>query len=187
MDIEENDEDMRKSVEECRKRLLLLLALGAVAIGAQEEQQQDDGEGPDIFWVNDVVDHRSNPRGRRRAFDSQGAYDNIIRDHLGPDPLFRAEDILLFFRMSRPRIEVIIQTIAGNSGNPFYVTFRSDSRGKRGASIETKILITIVRTLAYGVASYCFCDYYSMSDNVEDKRVGVLQVLQEQDHSSTFW
>jgi Plant transposon protein len=158
MDIEEDDEYMQKSVE-CRKRLLLL-ALGAVAIAAQEQEQQDDGEGPDIFWANDVVDHRSNPRGRRRVFDSQGAYDNIMRDHLGPDPLFGA-DVLLFFRMSRERIEVIIQSL-GNSGNSFYGTFRSDRHGKRGASIEAKVLIAI-RTLAYGVASYCFCDYFSMS------------------------
>jgi Plant transposon protein len=159
MEIEDDDEYMQQSVE-CRKRLLLL-ALGAVAIAAQEEdQQQDGGEGPNIFWVNDVADHRSNPRGRRRVFDSQGAYDNIMRDHLGPDALFGA-DVLLFFRMSRARIEVIIQRI-GNSGNPFYGTFRSDRHGKRGASIEAKILIAI-RTLAYGVASYCFCDYFSMS------------------------
>jgi hypothetical protein len=37
---------------------LLLLALGAVAIAQQEEQQDGEGDvGPDIFWSNDVVDH----------------------------------------------------------------------------------------------------------------------------------
>jgi hypothetical protein len=81
-----------------------------------------------------------------------------MRDHLGPHTLYGA-DALLFFRLSRPRIELIIQT---PPGDPFFGSCRTDRCGKEGLSIKAKVLLAI-GTLAYGLASYCISDYFSMS------------------------
>jgi hypothetical protein len=49
-----------------------------------------------------------------RAFDHRGAYNNIQQDYLGPDPLF-GKEFSIFFRLTRPRIELLIQAF-GNTG-----------------------------------------------------------------------
>jgi hypothetical protein len=98
--------------------------------------------------------------GKRRAFDNQGAYQCIMRDHLGPDVLFGKEFPLLF-RLSRPRVELIIQAIA-KCGNKFFDSFRTNRFGRKGASLEAKVLLPL-KVLAYGVAPHTFCDYFQMS------------------------
>jgi hypothetical protein len=84
----------------------------------------------------------------------------MMRDHLGPDVLFGKEFPLLF-RLSRPRVELIIQQIL-NSGNDFFRSFRTNRFGRKGASIEAKVLLPL-KVLAYGVAPHTFCDYFQMS------------------------
>jgi Plant transposon protein len=96
----------------------------------------------------------------RRSFDHYGAYNNIQRDHLGPDPLF-GKEFPLFFRLSRPRVELIIQQL-GNNDVSFYKTFRTNRFGLVGPSIEAKVLLPI-KVLAYGVAPHAFADYFQMS------------------------
>jgi Plant transposon protein len=96
----------------------------------------------------------------RRAFDHRGAYNNIERDYLGPDPLF-GKEFTIFFRLTRPRIELLIQAF-GNTGDPFYQSFRCNRYGLIGPCLEAKILLP-VKVLAYGVAPHAFSDYFQMS------------------------
>jgi hypothetical protein len=100
------------------------------------------------------------PRCRRRRFDHHGAHGNIHRDHLGPDALFGSE-VVVFFRLSRPRVQFILEAI-GNSGDKFFTTFRKCKFGRKGPSLEAKVLLPL-RVLAYGVAPHAFNDYYQMS------------------------
>ena len=96
----------------------------------------------------------------RRSFDHHGSHNDIQRDHLGPDALF-GKEFPLFFRLTRPRVELIIQAF-GNSGDPFYTSFRTKQFGLIGPSLEAKILLPL-KVLAYGVAPHAFCDYFQMS------------------------
>jgi hypothetical protein len=58
-------------------------------------------------------------------------------------------------------VERIIQKF-GNSGDPFYQSFRPNLFGYTGGCIEAKILLPL-KVLAYGVAPHCFIDYFQMS------------------------
>jgi hypothetical protein len=49
-------------------------------------------------------------RKKRRVFDHAGALHCIIREYLGPDPLF-GKEFPLMFRLSRPRFEILMQAI----------------------------------------------------------------------------
>jgi Plant transposon protein len=97
---------------------------------------------------------------KRRSFDHQGSFNNIQRDHLGPDPLF-GKEFILFFRLSRPQVELIIQAIT-KSNNNFYTSFRENRYGLVGPSLEVKVLLPL-KVLAYGVAPDAFADYFQMS------------------------
>ena len=52
----------------------------------------------------------------------------------------------------------------GNSGDPYYSSTSSSSAAGTlaGPSFEAKVLLPL-KTLAYGVACHCFCDYFQMS------------------------
>jgi hypothetical protein len=97
----------------------------------------------------------------RRSFDHHGAHNNIQQDHLGGDALF-GKEFPLFFRLSRPRVELVLQRI-GNSDDPFYQSFRTNQYGLVGPLLEAKILLPI-KVLAYGVAphAFAFSDYFQM-------------------------
>jgi Plant transposon protein len=139
---------------------------GAVARFVIMELEEELGEERnDRFWKTKKRIKKSSfgpqaPPSKRRSFDNQGAYQCIMRDHLGPDVLFGKEFSLLF-RLSRPRVELIINAIM-NSGNPFFQSFRTNRFGKKGACIEAKVLLPL-KVLAYGVAPHTFCDYFQMS------------------------
>lgn len=101
-------------------------------------------------------------REPRRRFHSHSAWDCIDRDHLGANPLF-GKEFHLFFRLSRTRVEILLQTFGAYSEtNPFYKSFRTDKFGYVGSSLEVKILLPL-RVLAYGVAPHTFCDYFQVS------------------------
>jgi hypothetical protein len=100
------------------------------------------------------------PRAKRRAFRHVQAHGNIHLDHVGPDPLFGRE-VKMFFRLSRPRVQVIIEAL-GNSDNPHFQSFRKDKFGRVGASMEAKVLLPL-RVLAYGDAAHNYTDYFQVS------------------------
>jgi hypothetical protein len=103
------------------------------------------------------------PRSKRRQFHHVSAYQNIHRDHIGPNPLF-GKEVVMFYRLSRPRLEIIMQALA-NSDNNFYKSFRKCKFGRTGASLEAKVLMPI-RVLAYGDAPHNYCDYFQMSPSM---------------------
>eukprot|EP00529_Nitzschia_sp_RCC80_P042611 CAMPEP_0113504522 /NCGR_PEP_ID=MMETSP0014_2-20120614/34760_1 /TAXON_ID=2857 /ORGANISM="Nitzschia sp." /LENGTH=308 /DNA_ID=CAMNT_0000399637 /DNA_START=363 /DNA_END=1286 /DNA_ORIENTATION=- /assembly_acc=CAM_ASM_000159 len=146
-------------------------------IGMEEDEEEDDDDViaiilaatsiqapavPTTVIVNGQVvrspyPQRNNgvavPRGK---YDHVGALTCINRDYLGPSPLMGSQ-FKLQFRMSRTMFEFILQEVM-NSGSVFYRPRDIDE----AASIEARLLLPI-KTLAYGVPSHCFMDYFQMS------------------------
>jgi hypothetical protein len=152
---DEDDEDIINEVQE-------VLAVGMAVVEClqlvhENEQQQQQKGGRKKQRKEDQ------PRSKRRQFHHVSAYNNIQRDHVGPDPLF-GKEIVVFYRLGRPRIELLLQCL-GNSGNPFYQSFRMDKFGRTGASMEAKVLLPL-RVLAYGDAPHNYCDYFQMSQSM---------------------
>jgi hypothetical protein len=108
---------------------------------------------------NKSVDHRSLARSTRKIYRHDQAKHCIDRDYLRPDALFGA-DFALQFAISRPRFQKLMEGIAATN-NPFYLKTVSVS-GKVGSSFEARLLLPL-KTLSYGVATHCFCDYFQMS------------------------
>lgn len=97
-------------------------------------------------------DHRKRKRTSRRYFFHDQALRCILRDYLCPNALFGRE-FPLMFRISRARFQVLMEDVmAAEIG--YYEN--------GSASLEAKLLLPL-KTLAYGVASHCFCDYFQMS------------------------
>jgi hypothetical protein len=110
------------------------------------------------------IDHRTQPRCRRRKFRSHEAYHCIKRDFLGlPDdpqtPLHGAE-FKVFFWISRQRFHVLMEDIMAKK-IPFYQV-KKNRMPHDQASLEAKLLLPL-KCLAYGVPSHCFIDYFQMS------------------------
>lgn len=117
------------------------------------------------YWITKnpkkKFDHRTLPRpAGRRVFDSRRAYNCLMKDHLAPDALF-GKEFALFFRLSRPRVQLILERLGG-SDDPHFNSFRVNRHGFMGASLEAKVLLPL-KVLAYGVTPYCFSDYFQMS------------------------
>ena len=127
-------------------------AVVTLMVAAMEEEALKDLPQPKL----------KRKRAPRRYFDCYRAFDCIVSDHLGCSPMFGAEFKRLF-RLSRARVQLFLEDFGRYSEtNPFYRTFRTDSFGKVGSSLEVKILLPL-RTLAFGVAPHTFCDYFQVS------------------------
>jgi len=105
------------------------------------------------------IDHRTQPRAARRKFDHDAAHKSIVRHYLCSDPLFGAE-FRLMFRISRGRFEHMLHSVANLNDKFFKPTTPKSLR--MSASMEARLLLPL-KTLAFGVADYCFCDYFEMS------------------------
>jgi hypothetical protein len=114
---------------------------------------------------DDKGDHRQLPRAQRHQFKHGEALSCINRDYLGPDPLF-GKEFDLMFRISRQHFQKLLEDV-GNSGAKFYLEKR-DALNREVASMEARLLLPL-KTLAYGVAHHCFCDYFQMSRNFARK------------------
>jgi hypothetical protein len=106
------------------------------------------------------IDHRQLPREAKRQFRHLEAYNSIMYDYLGPDPLF-GKEFPLMFRVSRGRFQCILEDF-GNLHHPFYQDEPVDCFGQKGASMEAKLLLPL-KCMAYGVPAHTFMDYFSMS------------------------
>ena len=53
----------------------------------------------------------------------------------------------------------------GALGDPFFVHLPRDARGRIGASLDARLLLPI-KTLAFGVPSHAFRDYFQMSNTL---------------------
>ena len=67
-------------------------------------------------------------RTARRLFDCEGAYNCIMRDHLGRNPALYGKEFPLFFRLSRTRVQMILEDLGrlSETSHPFFQSFRVD-------------------------------------------------------------
>jgi hypothetical protein len=101
---------------------------------------------------------RPNMRGPRAIYPHQRALDAIYTNFLDQAALY-GPTFQSYFRLSRPRVQLLMEVLAG-SGDQYYVpTVRF---GVTGPSLEARILLPL-RTLAYGVADHIFCPCFSMA------------------------
>ena len=111
----------------------------------------------------DKPDHRTLPRGQRRVFRHDQALMCIVRDYTGPAVLFPDHQFVRQFRIEPQRFQRLFMDV-GRSGIPYYIN-RVDAKGQDGASMEARLLLPL-KTIAYGVPSYCFQDYFQMSETM---------------------
>ena len=126
----------------------------AVAGGSTIVDEEDEATLYDTLKLE--YDHRLNPRKKRRKFDHYGAQCCILRDYLGPKPLFNGREFEMMFRVSKSRFQAIYDDIR-KTGNKFFFPPNG-----RGASTEARLLLPL-KTLAYGVPPHTFTDYFQMS------------------------
>jgi Plant transposon protein len=110
-----------------------------------------------------TVDHRTLPRNPRRYYDHDNTGYSLRRDYMGPEPLFYGKQFEVMFRISKFRLERLMQDI-GAKNIPFYSN-TVDALGKPGVSLEAKLLLPL-KSMAYGVPSHCFRDYFQMSETM---------------------
>ena len=142
-----------------RRRHQAVIISGAVAalkvVVLEEEQQRQEEEG---------VKKKRRKRTSRRLFDSQAAFNCITRDYLGANALY-GKDFICFFRLSRTRVQKLMEdfgALATRTTNSFYKSFRQNSFGHQGASLEVKVLLPL-KAIAFGVAPHAFSDYFQVS------------------------
>ncbi len=102
--------------------------------------------------------HKRNPRSKRRVFNHAAAYIMIQENYLGPTPTFDDKQFLRMLQVSRSRFQRIMEGFM-NSEIPFYGPSKYEGTF---ASVEAKLLLPL-KTLAYGVATHTFSDYFQMS------------------------
>ena len=109
------------------------------------------------------IDHRLLPREEKTVYDHERALYCINSDYLN-----RVKDnqFQVMFRISRTRFQRLRNDI-GRSGDPFF-TRGTDGTGSLGASMEAKLLLPL-KSMAYGVPSHTFRDYFQMSPTLADK------------------
>jgi hypothetical protein len=124
---------------------------------SQQHSNDDEEEG----------DHRQLPRAQRHQFKHQEALSCINRDYLGADPLF-GKEFDLMFSILRQHFQKLLEDV-DNSGAKFYLEKRN-AMNREVASMEARLLLPL-KTLAYGIAHHCFCDYFQMSRNLLESLV----------------
>ena len=133
-----------------------------LAAAEEEEQRNNHNNNNNNNRQLPTTNRLKRKRGKRRVFDSHGAYKCIKRDFLSPYALFGKEFIMIF-RLSRSRVQRLLEDFGKYAErNVFFQTFRMDKAGRIGPSLEAKVLLPL-KVLAYGVAPHTFCDYFSMS------------------------
>ena len=160
MEAEEEEEGLMEAEEEEEDFTLLTAAAQAQVAANTAVIIQLGGKLP-------KEDHRRLPRNQRRAFRHDESLACIQRDYLGPSPIFQGKEFETMFRVSRSRFQRLMEDIC-NTGNPFYATGKTDAVGRMSASIEAKLLLPL-KTLAYGVATHCFTDYFQMSKTLANR------------------
>jgi hypothetical protein len=107
------------------------------------------------------LDHRTQPRSKRTQFLSKDAIYNIRRDYLGlpggTSPPLLGADFKKMFRISRTRFQVMMEDIMAKDIKFYRKTNRTNQ-----ATLEAKLLLPL-RTMAYGVGTHTFRDYFQMS------------------------
>ena len=137
-----------------------------VSSGKKRQSTEEDDDIEQLRLAEERMKNRRRPgiRANRRLFDHQRAYTCIQEDFLLEEAALFGGTFEVYFRLSRPRVKLIFEAL-GNSGDPYYsatiTNIPADCR-MWNPSFEAKVLLPI-KTLAYGVACHCFCDYFQMS------------------------
>ena len=130
----------------------------------EEAADDDDDDGVRQREIMRKMNRRRpGIRADRRLFDHYRAYDSVQQDFLAEAALFSAT-FKEYFRLSRSRVQWILEALA-NSGDPYYkptVTIFKPGSRMWNPSLEARVLLPL-KTLAFGVAQHCFCDYFQMS------------------------
>ena len=158
-DFLNDDTDLMAAVQVVLNSNMAVINYMMVHSCARHEQQRIDT----IMTPNQ--DYRHFPRNPKRFFRHNEALYCICRDYFGIEgdlttPIFADRSFEAMFRLSRSRVQRIFEDVM-NAGHPFY-TCQFDATGKKGASLEAKILL-LLKTFAYGVAPHAFSDYFQMS------------------------
>jgi hypothetical protein len=167
----EVDDDWRQRSERRRRTTTAVVAAAGSLVAAIEPFLQLLLE-----QAADAEPKPKKPRRERRVFDSRAAYNHIRANLLDENALY-SRDFEDFFRLSRSRVERMLQDF-GNSGEPFYRSFRVDMCGRVGASLEAKVLLPLT-AIAYGDAPHSLCVTYQVSQSMARKMYRVfLQTIQ---------
>ena len=116
--------------------------------------------GPQPPPAENTVDHRTLQRGEREEFECADALRCINRDYLGAVPKFDGKQFNTQFRISTTRFQCILEDF-GKYGGRFYAG-GVDAFNRKSMSLEAKLLLPL-KTMAHGVPSHCFRDYFQMS------------------------
>jgi hypothetical protein len=150
------DNNKKKKQKEKNKEFELVLALGMVRyfnvvtkLGGQQKR---------IDRKRKAARSRNQPRSKQAVYHHQSALNDIYVNVLDHAALF-ASTFKVYFRLCRPRVKKILETLA-NSGDPYYTATRRF--GITGPSLKARVLLPS-RTPAYGVAEHTFCPEFSMA------------------------
>jgi hypothetical protein len=170
MDVDDNQEgeDLHNDDKDLMAAVQVVLNNNVAVINhvirVRQEEQFIQQEYDAILTPNQ--DYRHFPRKPKRLFrhDEAPLY-CIRRDYFGIEgdlttPIFKDRTFEMMFRLSRSRVQRVFEDVM-KAHHPFY-TSQLDAAGKKGASLEAKILLPLT-TFAYGVAPHAFSDYFQMS------------------------
>ena len=130
-----DDDDSSKDEEEKKmkmKKMNFVLALGVVC--HRVVSQQEGGGQKRIDRKRKAARSRNGPRSSRVVYHHQSALNDIYTNFLDQAALF-ASTFKVYFRLCRPRVKKIIETLA-NSGDPYYTPTRRF--GITGPSLEAR-------------------------------------------------
>ena len=116
-----------------------MMALYSSLVARHEQDVSETIE--DILRPNQ--DYRHLPRNTKAIFRHDEALKCIQRDYFGipgdlTTPIFKDKSFEMMFRLSRSRVQRIFDDIM-QTNHPFYVS-NVDATGKKGASLEAKVL-----------------------------------------------
>ena len=112
------------------------------------------------------IDHRLLPRNKRTKYDHERALYCIMSDYLSSISRFDGREFQQMFRLSRSRFQRLMEDVA-KTNDPFFLS-GADGAGVSGASFQAKLLLPL-KSMAYGVPSHCFRDYFQMSESLAGK------------------
>lgn len=114
-------------------------------------------QNSDVDSSSSVDDLQEGTRKRKKkiVWNYTRAHECILEDYLGAVPKFDFREFVTMFRISRTRFQSIMEDIEEYT---FYKK-QVDAIGKTGVCYEAKLLLPL-KTLAYGVPSHCFRDYF---------------------------
>jgi hypothetical protein len=110
-------------------------------------------------------EHRNLPRSVGTIMYSLRALGTVKQDYMGWVPVFRGKEFKTMFRISRSRFQRLMED-AMSANIPFFKSLPRDAHGRIGASFQCRLLLLPLETLAYGVPSHTFRDYFSMSETL---------------------